>query len=137
VAVFAYGAIDDDSSRALGQARSIAAWFPQTAPHICELAGLPDSVTQDVRARYAGGEFQEAASAASLIPDAFVRMVALAGDRREASKRIEDVLGAGVDSMHVFPLGVDRMATVRAFAACWSDVVATPTSSPPKTGVGT
>ena len=41
VAVFAYGAIDEDEDRALDSARSIAAWFPQTAPVICELAGLP------------------------------------------------------------------------------------------------
>jgi hypothetical protein len=49
--------------------------------------------------------------------------MALAGDRREASTRIEEVLTAGADSMHVFPLGPDRMSTVRAFASCWSDVV--------------
>jgi 5,10-methylenetetrahydromethanopterin reductase len=123
VAVFAYGAIDDDASRALEAARSIAAWFPQTAPHICELAGLPSSVIQEVRARYSGGEFQEAAAAARVLPDTFVRRMALAGDRREAASRIEEVLTAGADSMHVFPLGPDRMSTVRAFASCWSDVV--------------
>ena len=42
--------------------------------------------------------------------------MALAGDAREASERIGGVLRAGVDSVHVFPLGADRMATVRAFA---------------------
>ena len=34
VAVFAYGAIDDDEDAAVASARSIAAWFPQTAPVI-------------------------------------------------------------------------------------------------------
>jgi 5,10-methylenetetrahydromethanopterin reductase len=123
IAVFAYGAIDDDESRALEAARPIAAWFPQTAPHICELAGVPAFMVEDVRSLYSGGEFQEAAAAASLMPDDFVRRVALAGDRRQATARIEDVLEAGADSMHVFPLGDRRMATVRAFAACWRDVV--------------
>jgi 5,10-methylenetetrahydromethanopterin reductase len=123
IAVFAYGAIDDDESRALGAARSIAAWFPQTAPHICELAGVPAAIVEDVRKLYSGGEFQEAAAAAGLMPDDFVRRVALAGDRRQATERIEQVLGAGADSMHVFPLGDRRMETVRAFAACWRDVV--------------
>ena len=47
---------------------------------ICELAGLPASLIEEVRARYSGGEFQEAASAARLLPDEFVRRVALAGD---------------------------------------------------------
>ena len=70
VAVFAYGSIDDDEDRALESARSIAAWFPQTAPVICELAGLSPSLIEDVETRYAGGEFQEAAAAARLLPDA-------------------------------------------------------------------
>jgi len=55
IAVFAYGAIDDDESRALKSARSIAAWFPQTAPHICELGGVPASIVEEVRGRYTGG----------------------------------------------------------------------------------
>lgn len=41
--VFAYGAIDEDRAVALAQARSIAAWFPQTQPGICSLAGMPDA----------------------------------------------------------------------------------------------
>ncbi|HEX4660885.1 MAG TPA: LLM class flavin-dependent oxidoreductase [Streptosporangiaceae bacterium] len=115
-ALFAYGAISDDGNAALAAGRSIAAWFPQTAPHLCELAGLPADVAAAVRTSYAGGEFQEAGSAARLLPDSFVRRMALAGDAQEASERIGDVLRAGVDSVHVFPLGPDRMATIRAFA---------------------
>jgi 5,10-methylenetetrahydromethanopterin reductase len=116
VAVFAYGAVDEDEGAALASARSIAAWFPQTAPHLCRLAGLDDATIDAVRASYAGGEFQEAEAAAGLLPDSFVRQMALAGDAQEATERIRGVLDAGVDSVHVFPLGTDRMATVRAFA---------------------
>jgi hypothetical protein len=36
------------------------------------------------------------------------------------------VLDAGVDSVHVFPLGTDRMATVRAFAGVMSGTTARP-----------
>lgn len=122
LAVFAYGAIDADRRRALEHARSIAAWFPQTAPVACRLAGLPDEVSGAVRRAYAGGEFQEAAAAAALLPDDFVRKMALAGDEADARERIEAVLGGGADSMHVFPLGDRRMDTVRAFARCWRDV---------------
>ena len=57
------------------------------------------------------------------MPDDFVRRVALAGNRAQATASIEQVLGAGADSVHVFPLGDRRMETVRAFAACWRDVV--------------
>lgn len=42
--------------------------------------------------------------------------MALAGDAQEAADRIRGVLDTGVDSVHLFPLGTDRMATVRAFA---------------------
>jgi 5,10-methylenetetrahydromethanopterin reductase len=124
IAVFAYGAIDDDESVALAAARPIAAWFPQTAPVICELGGLPTTLTDQVRERYAGGEFQEAADAANLLPDAFVRKVALAGDAAAARERIEAVAAAGADSIHVFPLGGNRMQTIESFAACFDDVSA-------------
>ncbi|HEX6844097.1 MAG TPA: LLM class flavin-dependent oxidoreductase [Actinomycetota bacterium] len=123
VAVFAYGAIDDDESRALGSARSIAAWFPQTAPVICELGGLPTSLIDEVRGRYQGGEFQEAADAANLLPDEFVRKVALAGNAHQARERLEAVAAAGADSVHVFPLGEHRMQTIGSFAACFADVM--------------
>jgi 5,10-methylenetetrahydromethanopterin reductase len=122
VAVFAYGAIDDDEDRALASARSIAAWFPQTAPVICELAGLSPSLIEAVTTRYAGGEFQEAAAAARLLPDEFVRRVALAGNADRARGRIVAAVDAGADSVHVFPLGEGRMETVRAFAGCVADV---------------
>jgi len=122
VAVFAYGAIDDDEERALSSARSIAAWFPQTAPVICALAGLEPSLIEEVKRRYAGGEFQEAAAAASLLPDDFVRRVALAGNRDQARERIGAVMEGGADSVNVFPLGDARMQTVRAFATCFAEV---------------
>jgi 5,10-methylenetetrahydromethanopterin reductase len=122
VAVFAYGAIADNEEAALASARSIAAWFPQTAPVICELAGLPATLVEEVRARYAGGEFQEAEEAARLLPDEFVRAVALAGDPSQAQERIEAAVGAGADSVHVFPLGADRLGTITSFAAAFASV---------------
>jgi 5,10-methylenetetrahydromethanopterin reductase len=118
IAVFAYGAISDDEDAVLESARLIAAWFPQTAPAICELAGLSPGLVAVVRAGYSGGEFQEAA-AARLLPGAFVRKVALAGNQAHAAGQIRAALAAGADSVHVFPLGTERMATVRAFAAAW------------------
>ena len=119
VAVFAYGVIDEDEAAALAGARSIAAWFPQTAPHICDLAGLSRQDANRVREAYRGGEFQEAAAAAQQLPDSFVRKVALAGNRDHAGGQIRAVLAAGADSMHVFPIGGGRMDTVRAFAHAW------------------
>lgn len=123
IAVFAYGAIDEDEDAALEAARTIAAWFPQTAPVVCELWGLEPALVEAVRRAYRGGEFQEAAAAASLLPDDFVREVALAGGRDHARGRIDAALAAGADSVHVFPLGQRRMETIEAFAKCFRDVV--------------
>jgi 5,10-methylenetetrahydromethanopterin reductase len=116
VTVFAYGEIDEDEEAAIATARTIAAWFPQTAPVYCKLAGLSQDIIDQVRASYSGGEFQEAARAAEALPVDFVKRMALAGGRAEARQHIRTLTGLGVDSVTVFPLGADRMATVRAFA---------------------
>ena len=118
VTVFAYGAIDEDEQAAIAAARTIAAWFPQTAPVHCRLAGLPQETIDLVRGSYAGGEFQEAARAAEALPVGFVKRMALAGGRAEAREHLRTLASLGVDSVTVFPLGADRMATVRAFAEC-------------------
>jgi 5,10-methylenetetrahydromethanopterin reductase len=124
VAVFAYGAIDEDEEAALESARSIAAWFPQTAPRICDLGGLSPEIVTRVREAYEGGEFQEAAEAARQLPDSFVQKVALAGNRERAMAQIRTVLRAGADSVHVFPIGSGRMNTMRSFAGAWRAVMA-------------
>jgi 5,10-methylenetetrahydromethanopterin reductase len=124
VAVCAYGAIDDDDpASTMAPARSIASWFPQTAPIVCELAGLDSDVVERVRGNYQGGEFQEAGDAASLLPDDFVRRVALSGTCADAAERIGAALAAGADSVQVFPLGENRMGTVRAFVDAWEMAV--------------
>jgi 5,10-methylenetetrahydromethanopterin reductase len=119
VTVFAYGAIDDDDTgAAFAAAKSIAAWFPQTSPVYCEIAGLPADLVAAVRQAYAGGEFQEAAKAADLLPPSFVRRMALAGDSASAVEHIRSVASLGIDSMTVFPLGPARMQTARLFQDC-------------------
>ncbi|WP_176561947.1 LLM class flavin-dependent oxidoreductase [Mycolicibacterium palauense] len=117
--VFAYGQISEDTESALQAARTIAAWFPQTAPVYCELAGLPRSLVEQVRSTYTGGEFQEAQAAAALLPDDFVRRMALAGNRSDAVAHIRTLAAVGVDTLTVFPIGGDqpsRIATIGAFA---------------------
>ena len=104
--------------------RTIAAWFPQTAPVYCEIAGLDPALIAQVRAMYEGGEFQEAAAAAKLLPDDFVRRMAIVGNRASVAEHIETLDGLGVDSFTVFPIGGDattRMATIEAFAGCMAD----------------
>jgi 5,10-methylenetetrahydromethanopterin reductase len=119
VTVFAYGAIDDDDeAAAFAAAKTIAAWFPQTAPVYCELAGLSPSLVAEVRRSYAGGEFQEAATAAGLLPAEFVHRMALAGGSAEACGHIRELAALGIDNMTVFPLGPSRMQTAARFQDC-------------------
>jgi 5,10-methylenetetrahydromethanopterin reductase len=119
VTVFAYGAIDDaDEAAAFAAARTIAAWFPQTSPVYCEIAGLPPSLVEQVRRSYSGGEFQEAAKAAAALPDDFVHRMALAGNSGEARQHIRNLAGLGIDFLTVFPLGSKRGQTIERFAEC-------------------
>ena len=124
IAVCAYGAIDDEHpDEARTAASTIATWFPQTAPAVCELAGLDPAVAQRVRNAYQAGEFQEAGAAGRLLPNEFVEQVALAGGRQSATRQIRTVLRAGADSVQLFPLGQHRMETVRAFVDAWDDAI--------------
>jgi 5,10-methylenetetrahydromethanopterin reductase len=119
VTVFAYGAIDDrDEAAAFAAAKTIAAWFPQTSPVYCAIAGLSPALVDQVRRSYAGGEFQEAARAADLLPAEFVHRMALAGGSASAVAHVETLASLGIDSMTVFPLGPTRMRTAAAFQSC-------------------
>ena len=117
VSVFGYGVVDDhDPDGALEAARSIAAWFPQTAPFYCDLAGLDPVISAEVKARYAGGEFQEARAAASIMPVTFVEKMAFTGTSEQALGHLQTLSDLGVDSVTLFPLGSRRSETVEAFS---------------------
>lgn len=121
ISVFAYGEINEDEDQALESARTIAAWFPQTAPMYCELAGLDKELIERVQREYSGGEFQEAAAVARLLPDDFVKRMALAGNRASVLEHMATLEELGVDCMTLFPIGGDihtRTATIEAFADC-------------------
>jgi len=120
VAVFVYGNIDEDESKAIERARPIAAWFPQTAPTYSDLVGLDPAIAAAVRESYSGGEFQEASEAAALLPDEFVQKMAVAGNRDRITSQLGDLFQTGIDSISVLPMGEDRMATITAFDECWS-----------------
>jgi 5,10-methylenetetrahydromethanopterin reductase len=117
IAAFLYGSVREDEHLAIEEARSIAAWFPQTAPIYCELAGMSAELIAEVRAAYAGGEFQEAVKAARLLSHDVVRTMALAGDERAAAQKVDLLQARGVDVVNVFPIGQDRVGTIRRFAS--------------------
>ena len=116
VVAFLYGAIDEYEDAALEAGRSIAAWFPQTAPAHARLAGMSDELIDRVAAAYAGGEFQEAAAAARLIPDELVQKLAFVGTPATAAQKLDSLHGEGLDAVSIFPLGDSRRETIAAFA---------------------
>jgi 5,10-methylenetetrahydromethanopterin reductase len=119
ITVFGYGAIHDDPEYALDAGRSIAAWFPQTAPEYCRLAGLPEDLAQRVKAAYGGGEFQEAQAAARMLPDDFVRRMSLCGDKAVVREHLKTMTELGIDCFAAFPTtdtAESRLQTVKALA---------------------
>jgi 5,10-methylenetetrahydromethanopterin reductase len=114
---FLYGSLRDDEQTAIDEARTIAAWFPQTAPVYARLAGMSDELIADVIASYGGGEFQEAAAAASKIDDDLVRKIAFAGTPETAAPKLRWLHDLGVEAVSVFPLGADRRGTIERFAS--------------------
>jgi 5,10-methylenetetrahydromethanopterin reductase len=116
IAVFTYGALRDDHELAVEDARSIAAWFCQTAPVYCELAGMPADLVARVRAAYRGGEFQEAREAARLIPDELVSKIAFAGTPEDGLRKVRALIDLEIKSINIFPLGAERKQTIVNFA---------------------
>ena len=114
--LFLYGAIDPDEQRALDSARSIAAWFPKTAPDYARLAGMSDELIDAINGAYAGGEFQHAKGAASLISDDLVRKIAFCGTPAQAQVKLDWLRDEDVRSVSIFPLGADRQGTIARFA---------------------
>jgi len=114
--LFLYGAVDHDENAAVDAARSIAAWFPKTAPEYARLAGMSDELIASVNDTYSGGEFQHAQRAARLISDDLVRKIAFCGTPVQASDKLAWLRDEGVRSVSVFPLGSDRVGTIERFA---------------------
>ena len=71
---------------------------------------------EQVRAHYEGGEFQEAKTAAALIPADLVQRLVLAGGRQYTIEKVEMLAAQGVRNVGIFPLGDDRLGMVRDFA---------------------
>src|SRR5205823_1802084 len=86
--LFLYGAVDDDERRAIDAARSIAAWFPKTAPDYARLARMDDELIDAINSAYSGGEFQHARSAAGLVSDDLVRKLAFCGTPAQGEEKL-------------------------------------------------
>lgn len=114
--VVMYGAIGEDRARARSESRHIAAWFAQTAPVHCELAGVDPELVARIREAYSGGELHEADDAAALVTEEMVDRLTIAGTPAEVRGRLEELEAAGVQRFTYMPMGADRWAGVRSLA---------------------
>ena len=77
---------------------------------------MSPSLVEEVRRRYRGGEFQEAAEAARLIRRAG-RQDGAGWQRRGRRPKVRLLHERGVDCVNVFPSEGTRVGTIRRFAA--------------------
>lgn len=116
VAIMGYGAISDDREEAWRASRTMAAWFAQTAPRFCELAGIDPELVARIREAYSGGEFTEATAAAELAPFEMVDRLTFCGDRARIAERLDALQAIGVRHVNYFAIGPDRPGSIEAFA---------------------
>jgi 5,10-methylenetetrahydromethanopterin reductase len=116
ISAVVYGSINDDRSRARGEARLFAAWIAQTVPFYCDLVGIPQEAVRAVRARYSGGELMKARDAALVTTAEMIDHFTLAGTPAECRQKVADLLSAGATSITFVPMGEDRAGTLDRFA---------------------
>jgi 5,10-methylenetetrahydromethanopterin reductase len=110
-----FGVIDDDVEAARAAATPIAAWFPMRSPLYCEIAGIPDELTQEIRGVYSGGEFHEARRAHELTTDDMVDKFTVAGNVDVWHERIAMAEEFGISHIEIFPMGA-RMELIEDLA---------------------
>lgn len=111
------GSLRDDEDLARRECVPMAAWFPQTAPHSAELAGVSEEVATKIRAAYAGGHFDGADGAFGYVTAAMIDRFTVAGPAPLWVRRIEEVAALGVRHINIFLLSRDKLAMVRDLAA--------------------
>jgi 5,10-methylenetetrahydromethanopterin reductase len=128
--VMACGVISDDQDWARQNSRTMAAWFAQTAPHTCQLAGLDRGLVERIQEAYSGGEFHHAQAAAALVPPEMVELFTLGGTPAQARARLEQLRDSGVQAINYMPTGPERAASLANFV---QHVVAPLTAAPAAT----
>lgn len=116
VSAMLYGSIRDDGRLAREDARPFAAWIPQTVPVYCEIAGIPKGDADTVRRLYSGGELHEALTAAASVTDEMIQKFTLSGTPEECRERVEAIAQSGIRHITFFPMGEDRLGSLRRFA---------------------
>ena len=109
-----YGCLSDDEDLARAACRPMAAWFPQTAPHYAELAGVPADTIQRIRQAYSGGHFDDARDALRYVTDDMIDAFTVAGPADVWIARIAGLIEAGIRHINIFLLATDKVAMTEA-----------------------
>jgi 5,10-methylenetetrahydromethanopterin reductase len=129
--VMACGAISDDQEWAHNNSRTMAAWFAQTAPHTCQVAGLDRALVERIQEVYSGGEFHHAQAAAALVPPEMVELFTIGGTPAQARARLEQLRRCGVQAINFMPTGPGRTASLENFVQhVIAPLAAAPASEP-------
>jgi 5,10-methylenetetrahydromethanopterin reductase len=112
-----YGSLRGDVAAARRECTPMAAWFPQTAPRYAEIAGVPPTTIEHIRAAYSGGHFDGATAAFPYVTDEMVARFTVAGPAEVWIERIGAVIATGVRHVNIFLLSKDRRAMLEGLAA--------------------
>lgn len=103
-----FGVLDENLAAARDAARPMAAWMPKRSPLYCKLAGVPDELSEEIRAVYSGGEFHEAKRAHELTTDDMVDKFTIAGGADVWLERMAMAQDFGFSHVEIFPVTADR-----------------------------
>lgn len=114
--LMACGSLDEDHAGGLDRSRAMAAWFAQTAPHCCDLAGIDPNIVRNIQDAYRGGEFHLARDAAALVPDEMVELFTVGGSPEKVADRLAPMTTLGIKGINFMPIGPERTNSVRLFS---------------------
>lgn len=110
-----WGCFEEDLAIAREVARPGAALMAKLAPQYCAIAGIPQSVVDDINNAYTGNHFPEAKEAHAKATDEMVDKLIVAGGAEQWMDRVEMARQAGLNHIEIFPLG-DRSRLIESFA---------------------
>ena len=112
-----YGSLRDDIDLAREECKSLAAWFPQTARHYAELAGVPADTIEAIRGAYTGGHFDAAGEAFKYVTNKMVDDFTIAGPADVWIDRLREVSALGITRINIFLLRKEKLEMAEALAA--------------------
>jgi alkanesulfonate monooxygenase SsuD/methylene tetrahydromethanopterin reductase-like flavin-dependent oxidoreductase (luciferase family) len=109
--------LDDDTQRALDNARPLVAQYLGQQPHIARASGVKDSLIEEVKAALGGWPAKPGGleAAKELIDDKLVQLITASGTSDDCLAKVNEYNEAGCTCPILYPLGDDVRAMIHAF----------------------